>query len=57
MWIGDGGHTAQVEITTKRRLIALLAVDAAGGAVAMKHRVAGQPFGIGASLEIGAVCA
>lgn len=38
-------------ITTKRLLIAFLAVDAAGGAVAMKHRVAGEPFGIGGSLD------
>jgi hypothetical protein len=39
-------------ITTKRLLIALLAVDAAGGAVAVKHRVAGEPFGIGGSLDV-----
>ena len=42
----------KVEITTKRLLITLLAVDAAGGAVAMKHRVAGEPFGIGGSLDV-----
>ena len=42
----------KVEITTKRLLIALLAVDAAGGAVAMQHRVAGEPFGIGGSLDV-----
>jgi hypothetical protein len=41
-----------VGITTKRLLIALLAVDATGGAVAMKHRVAGEPFGVGASLDV-----
>jgi hypothetical protein len=41
-----------VKITTKRLLIALLAVDAAGGTVAMKHRVAGEPFGIGASFDV-----
>jgi hypothetical protein len=52
VWIGDRGHTAQVETTTKRLLIALLAVDATGAAVAMKHRVAGEPFGIGASLDV-----
>lgn len=39
-------------MTTKRLLMALLTVDAAGGAVAMKHRVAGEPFGIGASLDV-----
>lgn len=50
--LGNDGHTARVEITTKRLLIALLAVDAAGGAVAMKHRVAGEPFGIGGSLDV-----
>jgi hypothetical protein len=49
---GARGHTAQAEITTKRLLIALLAVDAAGGAVAIKHRVAGEPFGIGGSLDV-----
>jgi hypothetical protein len=47
--LGDGGLLG---ITTKRLLIALLAVDATGGAVAMKHRVAGEPFGIGASLDV-----
>jgi hypothetical protein len=52
VWFVDKGHTAQVQITTKRLLIALLAVDATGGAVAMKHRVAGEPFGIGASLKV-----
>lgn len=41
-----------MEVTTKRLLIALLAVDAAGGAVAMKYRVAGEPFGIGGSLDV-----
>lgn len=41
-----------MEITPKRLLIALLAVDAAGGAVAMKNRVAGEPFGIGGSLDV-----
>ena len=48
----DGGHTGRVETTPKRLLIALLAVDAAGGAVAMKHRVAGEPFGVGGSLDV-----
>ena len=38
--------------TTKRLLLALLAVDAAGGAVAVKHRVAGEPFGIGGGLDV-----
>jgi hypothetical protein len=33
-------------------LIALLAVDSAGAAVATKHRVAGEPFGIGGSLDV-----
>jgi len=51
--VGRGrGILPKVEITTKRLLIALLAVDAAGGAVAMKHRVAGEPFGIGGSLDV-----
>jgi hypothetical protein len=39
-------------LTTKRLLMALLAVDAAGGAVAVKHRVAGEPFGLGGSLDV-----
>jgi hypothetical protein len=39
-------------ITTKRLLIALLAVDAAGGTVAVKNRVAGEPFGVGGSLDV-----
>jgi hypothetical protein len=39
-------------ITTKRLLIALLAADATGAAVAMKYRVAGEPFGVGASLDV-----
>jgi hypothetical protein len=46
------GILPEVEITTKRLLIALLAVNATGGVVAMKHRVAGEPFGIGASLDV-----
>jgi hypothetical protein len=50
--LADGGHTAEVEIKTKRLLIALLAVDATGAALAMKHRVAGEPFGVGASLDV-----
>jgi hypothetical protein len=41
-----------VEITTKRLLVALVAADATGAAVAMKHRVVGEPFGIGASLDV-----
>jgi hypothetical protein len=41
-----------VKITEKRLLITLLAVDTAGGAVAIKHRVAGEPFGIGGSLDV-----
>jgi hypothetical protein len=52
VWIEDGGHTAEVEITTNRLLLALLAVDAMGAAVAMKHRITGEPFGIGASLDV-----
>lgn len=39
-------------MATKRLLLALVAVDAAGGAVAMKHRVAGEPLGIGGSLDV-----
>jgi hypothetical protein len=41
-----------MEITTKRLLIALFAVDAAGGAVAVNHRVSGEPFGVGGSLDV-----
>jgi hypothetical protein len=52
VWTGNGGHTARVEVTTKRLLVALLAADTAGAAIAMKHRVAGEPFGIGASLDV-----
>ena len=52
MRLAADGQTGRVEITTKRLLIALLAVDAAGGAVALKHRVAGEPFGIGGSLDV-----
>jgi hypothetical protein len=52
LWAGVEDILPKVEITTKRLLIALLAVDAAGGAVAMKHRVAGEPFGIGGSLDV-----
>ncbi len=39
-------------ITTKRLLLALLAVDTAGGAVAVRYRVAGEPLGIGGSLDV-----
>ena len=39
-------------ISTKRLLVALLAVDAAGGAVAIRHRVAGEPLGMGGSLDV-----
>lgn len=39
-------------MTTKRLLFALFAVDAAGGTVAVKHRVAGEPLGIGGSLDV-----
>ena len=39
-------------MTTKRLLLALFAVDAAGAAVAVKHRVAGEPLGIGGSLDV-----
>lgn len=52
MWTGNGGHTAPVEITTKQLLIALLAVDSAGGVVAVRHHVAGEPFGVGGSLDV-----
>src|ERR1700722_4346417 len=48
VWAEHGGHTAGGEFTTKRLLIALLAVEEACGTGAMKHRVAGAPFGIGA---------
>jgi hypothetical protein len=47
-----GRHTAEVAITTKRLLLALLTVDATGAAVAIKHRIVGEPFGIGASLDV-----
>jgi hypothetical protein len=39
-------------ISTKRLLVAFLAVDAAGGAVAITHRVAGEPLGMGGSLDV-----
>jgi hypothetical protein len=42
----------QTMITTKRLLVALLAVDAVGGAVAIKNRVAGEPLGFGGSLDV-----
>lgn len=46
------GHTSEVTITTKRLLIALLAVDAAGAAVAIKNDLAGEPLGFGGSLDV-----
>jgi hypothetical protein len=49
---GDTRHTALMARRTKILLLALLAVDAVGGAVAVKHRVAGEPFGIGGSLDV-----
>ena len=39
-------------MTTKKLLLALFAVDTVGGAVAVKHRVAGEPLGIGGSLDV-----
>jgi hypothetical protein len=39
-------------MSTKRLLLALFAVDAVGGAVAVKHRVPGEPFGVGGSLDV-----
>jgi hypothetical protein len=39
-------------ITTKRLVIAFLAVDTAGGAVAIKNRLAGEPLGFGGSLDV-----
>ena len=41
-----------MEISTKRLLIALFAADAAGGAVAVKHQLSGEPFGVGGSLDV-----
>jgi hypothetical protein len=39
-------------LSTKRLLVAMLVVDVAGGVVAVRHRVAGEPFGIGGSLDV-----
>jgi len=50
--VGEPRHTALMRITTRRLLIGLLAVDTAGGAVAIKNRVAGEPLGIGGSLDV-----
>ena len=46
------GHTAGMANTTERLMVAFLAVDAAGAAIAIRHRVAGEPFGVGGSLDV-----
>ena len=39
-------------IATGALLSALFVVDAAGAVVAVRHRIAGEPFGIGGSLDV-----
>jgi len=39
-------------ISTKALLVSIVAVDAAGATVAVRHRVAGEPLGRGGSLDV-----
>ena len=39
-------------ISTKALLVSIVAVDTAGATVAVRHRVAGEPFGRGGSLDV-----
>jgi hypothetical protein len=39
-------------ISTKTLLVSILAVDTAGATVAVRHRVAGEPFGRGGSFDV-----
>jgi hypothetical protein len=48
----DIRQAARTTISTKRLLVAFLAVDAAGGAAAVRHRIVGEPLGIGGSLDV-----
>ena len=45
-------HDGRVKISRSRLLAALLAVDAFGAVVAARHRIAGEPFGLGASFDV-----
>ena len=39
-------------ISTKALLVSIVVVDTAGATVAVRHRVAGEPFGRGGSLDV-----
>ncbi len=46
------GQADRMTTSSSKLLAALLAVDAVGAAIAVRDRIAGEPFGIGASLDV-----